>query len=212
MRAFWMVLEIFHDPTLLSKVRAELQSCTRQPPSPGEAVTGDPLFDIEQPLRSPLLQSIYAETLRLHVHVFIVRAPKRFDMKIKDWLIPSRKTLLVSSTPAHMDAQVWNTGVHNSNDEHSVDGFWAERFLKIPGVAESGPRKSQASPGKERYSEPEPGTGPGHGHGYGAEPTFALDDVKGAWISYGEGPRMVSGAAFCETGDDLYSGGDGDFV
>ncbi|KAF5859190.1 hypothetical protein ETB97_003203 [Aspergillus alliaceus] len=111
--AFWTVLEIFQDPILLAKVREEVKNCAND-----NAKTV--VFDIDKLLQSTLLQSIYAEILRLRVHIFIVRAPTKYHLQIRDWFIPTAKALLMSSTPAHMDTNVWNTG---PNDEHPLSSF-----------------------------------------------------------------------------------------
>lgn len=57
----WNLIEVFRDPKLLSRVRAELAAANVQ------GVTSNQ--DVEKLLSLPLLQSIYAELLRLRVEV-----------------------------------------------------------------------------------------------------------------------------------------------
>ncbi|KAH8723973.1 cytochrome P450 [Phaeosphaeriaceae sp. PMI808] len=117
----WVTYEIFRDPEILAKVRSEVELC-RKP-----SVNGQVQFDIDELLRQPVLQAVYAETLRLKMHFYIIRMPDKIDMNIRDWIIPRQKVVITCTTSAHMDAKVWNTG---SNSEHPVNEFWIGRFLK----------------------------------------------------------------------------------
>ncbi|KND87796.1 hypothetical protein TOPH_07624 [Tolypocladium ophioglossoides CBS 100239] len=166
MAAFWAILEVFQDAALLAKVRREVARCT----SGSQSGSG---FDLNLLLENPLMQSIYAEVLRLRVHIFIVRAPERHDLRIHDWVVPQGRMLLVCSTPAHMDRA-------------------AERFLKPGGAAGGGPREAEGGGA---------GCCPVAG-GEGANGTcplkdgsasFAINDMDGSWIPYGGGPRMCPG-------------------
>ncbi|KAI1440154.1 cytochrome P450 [Annulohypoxylon stygium] len=124
----WVIYEIFRDPELLTSVRAEVDSC---------ALTDadDHIrFNIDQLLRLPILQAVYAEVLRLRMDFYLVRMPDRVDMNIQNWIIPRRKAIIALTTVAHMDSKSWNTGIHN---EHPLDQFWIGRFLKYP--PDSGP-------------------------------------------------------------------------
>lgn len=49
----------------------------------------------------------------------------------------TNKISIVSSYPAHMDAEVWNT----KGGAHPFDKFWAERFSIDPNDPESGPTR-----------------------------------------------------------------------
>jgi cytochrome P450 len=126
----WIVFEIFRDPNLLAKVRNEVDHCRTS----GGA--GHVRFDIDKLLLQPVLQAAYAETLRLKMHFYIIRMPDRIDMSVQDWVIPRRKVIVTSTTAAHMDAKVRNTGVNN---EHPVKGFWVGRFLSNPTDAADAP-------------------------------------------------------------------------
>ena len=66
--AMWMTLEIFKDPTLLSRVRSELNTAFDLPPLISAT------FPIRTLITLPLLQSIYAETLRLYVRTCVPRS------------------------------------------------------------------------------------------------------------------------------------------
>ncbi|KAF2653089.1 Pfs, NACHT and ankyrin domain protein, partial [Lophiostoma macrostomum CBS 122681] len=116
----WTVYELFRDPELLRKIREETDSCVVTQSS------GRIQFDIDRLLRLPLLQSVYAETLRLRMHFYLIRMPDKVDMAVKDWMIPRQKVIVTSTTAAHMDRKAWNTGFNN---EHPVTKFWSERFL-----------------------------------------------------------------------------------
>ncbi|KAI0101467.1 cytochrome P450 [Hypoxylon sp. NC0597] len=119
--ASWTIFEIYRDTELLASVRTEVDACALK----GE--DGRIRFDIDQLLRLPVLQAVYAETLRLRMHFYIIRMPDNVDLNIRDWVIPRRKVIVTPTTVAHMDSEAWSTG---SNNEHPVDQFWIGRFLK----------------------------------------------------------------------------------
>lgn len=106
---FWCTLECFSDPTLLARVRHEVKKSMYQIGSDKHR------FDVEQLGKSPLLQSIYAEVLRLRIAAFIMRSPERDNIEINDWILPKGQVVLVATTPAHMDEDVWNTGQANEH-------------------------------------------------------------------------------------------------
>ncbi|KAF2444073.1 cytochrome P450 [Karstenula rhodostoma CBS 690.94] len=116
---FWTALEVFKDADLLDAVRTEVESCR----VPGETME----FDTDALLRQPVLQAVYAEVLRLRGHgMFVLKA--NHDVNIQGWMIPKGSLVLASSTPAHMDSEVWCTDGPQSHPP--VDVFWPRRFLQ----------------------------------------------------------------------------------
>ncbi|KHO01426.1 Pfs, NACHT and Ankyrin domain protein [Metarhizium album ARSEF 1941] len=184
--SLWTVLEIISDKRLLDRVRREAAKC--RGPSPSG-------FDIALLLENPLLQSIYAEVLRLRVHMFIIRVPVFDSLRIKDWMVPRGNLVVMSTTVAHMDPAVWNTG---ENGQHALDAFWADRFLKYDGVPGSGPRKTAS----KHAGDPCPARGPGERPtacpASTGDASYGIRDVDGAWIPYGGGQRQCPGRHFAK--------------
>ncbi|KAI0169136.1 cytochrome P450 [Hypoxylon sp. FL1284] len=166
--ASWAIFEVYRDPELLASVRAEVDACAVKDDA------GRTRFNVEQLLRLPVLQAVYAETLRLRMHFYIIRMADRTDMKIRDWVIPRRKVIVTSTTVAHMDSQAWSTGLNN---ERPVDNFWVGRFLQYP---------SNSSDSKDVQLHDAP------------PPTFSTKDLEGSWIPYGGGPRQCPGRHFAK--------------
>jgi cytochrome P450 len=119
--AFWVTLEVFKDPEILATIRDEVEDCIKPD------VTGQVAFDLPKLLKKPFLQAVLSETLRLRVNGFLVRRPMRESLKIHEWTIPKDRFCLTSSTPGHMDPNVWCQG---ANAAHAVTDFWPGRFLK----------------------------------------------------------------------------------
>jgi cytochrome P450 len=168
--AFWVAYEIFRDPKLLSRFRSDIASCADSSRPSG--------FNPEQLIRLPLLQSIWAETLRLRVHIFNSRQAGSKELNVNNWMIPKRSFMFVASTPAHFDCSAWNTG---PNGKHPVDTFWADRFIVYPGDKSSGPNR-QISNGSK-----------------GDAPYFQLDaSMSGSWIPFGGGVNTCPGRQFAK--------------
>ncbi|KAK7698161.1 hypothetical protein SLS64_012836 [Diaporthe eres] len=166
--ASWSIFEIYRDPELLASVRAEVDACALK------REDGSIHFDIDQLLRLPVLQAVYAETLRLRMHFYIIRMPDTVDMSIRDWIIPRQKVVVASTTVAHMDTEAWDTGLQN---EHPLDQFWIGRFLKCPPGSEKGEAKAQTT---------------------AIAPEFSTKGLEGSWIPYGGGPRQCPGRHFAK--------------
>lgn len=174
----WSALEIFKDPSLLSRARAELKTAF----SPTDLFNAN--FSSKILVALPLFQSIYAETLRLRVRAYAVRYTGRSELQLNEWAFPKKSIILASTTPAHMDSTIWNT----KNGDHPVDSFWADRFLIYPNDPSSGPLKNKAT----KEAEPPPSIPPNTTTG----PRFSLSGTNGVWLPYGGGPRMCVGRAF----------------
>lgn len=136
----WAVYEVFRDPKLLAIVRAEVDARATK------ADDGRICFNIDDLLRLPVLQAVYAETLRLRMHFYIIRMPDRVDITVQGWTLPRRTVIVTPTTVAHMDSGVWSTGQHG---EHPVDQFWAGRFLKYPHDDDCGPIPEFSTKGLE---------------------------------------------------------------
>ncbi|KAK7219823.1 hypothetical protein V2G26_007826 [Clonostachys chloroleuca] len=118
--AFWAVWEICRDPGLLQLVREEATDCLL--PSSSDALK----FDMEKLLRKPVLQAVFAETLRLRVHGIIPRKTPQEGVNVRGGVIPKHTLFFINSTTQHMDPNVWCTGAAK---DHPPEEFWPGRFL-----------------------------------------------------------------------------------
>lgn len=89
-------------------------------------------FDTLALLRQPVLQAVYAETLRLRGHGFFVRKAQH-HVELQGCILPKHSLVIASSTPAHMDPAVWCP--EGTNACPSVEVFWPGRFLISNGDA-----------------------------------------------------------------------------
>ena len=146
-------------------------------------------FEIDKLCSQPLLQSMFAETLRLRTVQFIVRGSDHEDFKFRNWLVPKGEVVAVDTHTAHTDEEVWSSG--GPGDPHPVNDFWAERFLVYPSDPNSGPLKHKKS-SKE---------GPPYDHNKSNSndgPVFSMSGLAGAWVPFGGGRRQCPGRVFAK--------------
>ncbi|KAF6816753.1 hypothetical protein CPLU01_13771 [Colletotrichum plurivorum] len=114
----WVMMELIRDPALLKEVRDEIQTTLVVDPKTGYAS-----FDVSQLLTLPLLQSIYSETLRLHVSINITREV----LEPIDWdgyTLPKGSLIQAPTRIGLQDETVWGV------EGHPASEFWAERHIK----------------------------------------------------------------------------------
>lgn len=127
--AIWAIIEIFREKLLLSRVRAELQVAN---------LTGMGFRDkTERLLSLPLLQSIYAELLRLRVELQSVFYSEHEEIQINEWRFPRKSVVIAPIGSAHRDPNFWNS----RDGAQPLHKFWADRFLVYPNDPQSGPQK-----------------------------------------------------------------------
>ena len=187
--ACWFSLEVVRDPALLSRVRNEIENALLPSSNPS-----DLQFDINKLCSGPLLQSIYAETLRLRVALIVTRTPERSDFKLGDWIFPKNELVVISSRDAGLNEEIWNAGT--VEDPHPLDEFWPDRFLIYPNDPKSGPLKRPIAAQTEKTSGTATTSTPGEKSQ--EAPKFSLEGLSGAWIPYGGGQRMCPGRHFAK--------------
>ena len=180
-----MLAEIIQDPALFITVRAIVDGCRRK-------LTSDEIdFDFEKLFNDPLLQSIYAETLRLRVAVFLMRSPDHNDLDLKGWRLPKNSPILVSSYHAQMNEEAW--GPNAGQQHHPLEEFWAQRFLKsptyLPNMSSRKGRSSEASRDSGMVSHESTDT---------PHLQFSLEERTGHWLPYGGGQRTCPGRFFAK--------------
>lgn len=87
-----------------------------------------------------------------------------------------------------MDASIWST--RNGEAIHPLSGFSADRFLLFTNFAGSGPsRQNSLDKNKPESLRCKP---------RGGEPTFSLENLRGAFIPFGGGDYICSGRHFAK--------------
>ena len=164
---FWLCWHTLHDREVFEAATAEVKECRNE----------DSCLDTAKLISQPLLQSMYAETLRKYVVVYIARTTEYGATQILDYQIPKNKLLVINSGMAHMDERNWNLGPQN---QYPVTEFWAERFL-TPDIAEVSGQTEHAM---------KIGTG---------KPKFSLSKYKGAWVPFGGGLHQCAARHWVKT-------------
>jgi cytochrome P450 len=117
---FWFLFEILRDEDLYKRVKDVLEM-TRN---------ADGSYHTTKITNDPLLQSTYAEVLRLHTASMLTRTVKKTH-DLDSWTLKRDQTVVVSTHVEHRNAY-WNT-VDLSARNHPPEEFWAERFLTPKG-------------------------------------------------------------------------------
>ncbi|KAI0806446.1 cytochrome P450 [Xylaria sp. FL0064] len=173
--AFLATWHIFKDRSLLSRIRSDLK----------DHLGTKPLRDVDLKvlLKIPLLESIYAEVLRLYTNIYVMVSSPQDDVTLGRWKLPRNSIALLNSSVSHRDAQFWNT----RGGTHPVESFWADRFLTDPHDKNSGPInpaiRGEKKPGVTRpsnYSDEKP-------------PFYSTDGLEASWFPYGGGYSICPG-------------------
>jgi len=124
-----MVYEALKQPSLLSEALDKIIASQAW-----SSIPTNPCVDIETLCGVPMLQSMYAETLRMYTSLFSPRSAIHGDFKLGGFTIPKGERIAVDSRVSAMDKSIWNTGATATTEQgpRSLHRFWAERFLVSP--------------------------------------------------------------------------------
>lgn len=114
----WMIIEIVKDPSLFQAIREEVVTAYVTDPK-----TGTRTLDTQKLVTLPLLQSVFVETLRLHMNFNIIRHVKE-PVTLDGFTIGKGSMLQAPMLVAHYDEAVWAAAGHLASQ------FWAERHVK----------------------------------------------------------------------------------
>jgi cytochrome P450 len=90
---------------------------------------GKKRFDGKLLVENPLLQSLYAETLRIYVTILYLRKTLR-DAELDGKTIPAGSTIMCCNWSQQMSEEVWNP--EGRPDIPPANEFWGKRFLEYP--------------------------------------------------------------------------------
>lgn len=165
-------IHVLRDSELSDRLRRDIdENCGRD-----VECGGGRSMDPKKLSKNPLLSSIYAETLRLHMSVSIPVVPQHGELTLGKWQIPKASYGLIPVACCHTNKDVWNT----RDGAHPLTSFWAERFMVDPDDALSGPirpdakvavRKVRVDQEKKALDE--------------VQPYFTTEGLEGSWIPYG---------------------------
>lgn len=158
------LIHLFEDQSVLDRVREEIQATYGQ--CPGTE------FDIHRLSSTPLLHSLYAETLRLHATSYTIVSAPDSEVALGKWRLPKGGMGLISPEVCHMDQNFWNT----REGLHPLRSFWADRFITDPSDPSSGPILPGVLP-KPQMKRKE-------FNGSDSKPYVSMEGLEGSWIPY----------------------------
>ncbi|KAK3946143.1 cytochrome P450 [Diplogelasinospora grovesii] len=187
----WCTSHLFEDASLRDRARRDVARICGN--GGGGTTTLDPKMLCHS---SPVLNSVFAETLRLHSTMYSMLTARDGDAKLGRWTLPHGQLGLVNTGLSHMDEQVWNT----RGGRHPLASFWADRFLIYPNDPTSGPLNQEtraaimmSSSGESSSSQEYARSTSGEAVTDGEEPIFSLEGLEGSWIPYGAGRHSCPG-------------------
>ncbi|KAI5861438.1 cytochrome P450 [Durotheca rogersii] len=175
---FWFILEALKDPRLFEQLTGEVAQC--------RAGDGN-RFNLSKLVTQPLLQSTYAEVLRLYVATAISRVAEYEDIHVAGYAIPKDSMIIMYSRTMALDSEAWIRAGRRLRKP--LEEFDAERFLVSPDWMR--PRANGTSGEKE--TTPETGK-----TASSSERRFSTEGLLGLWIPYGGGDHICPGRQFAK--------------
>lgn len=167
---FWFIFHSLTDSGLEKQVISEILPCLK---IQGEQI-GKPQkqsLDIAELSKRPLLQSIYAEVLRLYNAIAFTRVSDDQDFDLEGHIIKAGTPIVLFSRPSAMNEECWIQA--GRAPMVPLSKFHAERFL----VASENQKPSQDSLGNL---------------------SFSLRGLAGVWTPYGGGHWLCPGRHFAK--------------
>ncbi|KAK8053218.1 cytochrome P450 [Apiospora saccharicola] len=187
---FWYVFEALKDPHLADRMLAEISSCVTTH-NTGSGSGRD--FHLEKLLEQPLLQSAYAETLRLRVAIALPRTVEHGDFNLAGYKIEENRHILMFTWPIMQDEEAWARA--GKPPLRPFDQFWAERFLVPKQQHQQQQQQQQPVAGGRRSSDSDGDVVENNKSG---DYEFSLRGLAGRWIPYGGGQHLCPGRHFAK--------------
>ncbi|KAI0879525.1 cytochrome P450 [Hypoxylon argillaceum] len=124
---FWYFFEALKDTSLFARMTREVVACC----------SSDGTISIPALAAQPLLESAYAEVLRLRVSIVMTRTVEYGDLNFSGYKIPRGDVALMPTTSVHFNEEAWARA--GRSIDKPLTEFHAERFLE---PSETGPRFS----------------------------------------------------------------------
>lgn len=171
---FWFIFHALTDPDLEKQVVSELRPCFKTQDETTENCRR-PSLDVTELSKRPLLQSVYAEVLRLYNAIAFTRVSEDKDFDLEGYTVKAGTPMVLFSRPSAMNEEVWAQAGRAS--KLPLSEFDAERFL----VASSENLRSSGQSSSSRGGS-----------------SFSLDNLAGIWTPYGGGHWLCPGRHFAK--------------